>query len=73
MVAPELKLVDSFEDVNIIDDVPICKCVVFVNFAEVNGYDIVTMLVLPVNEGVTETELGIFLVDDIVEASREVG
>ena len=72
MVAPELKLVDSFEDVNIIDDVPICKCVVFVNFAEVNGYDIVTMLVLPVNEGVTETELGIFLVDDIVEASREV-
>ena len=73
MVAPEFKLVDNFEDVNVVGDVSICKCVIFVNVAEVNGYDIVTMLVLPMDEGVTGTELGIFIVDGIVEVSREVG
>ena len=73
MVVPEFKLVENFEDVNVVGDVSISKCVIFGSFAEVNGYDIVTMLVLPMDEGVTGTELAIFIVDGLGEVSREAG
>ena len=73
MVVPELKLVDNFEGVNVGYDVPIYKCVTSVNFEEATGYEIVSILLLPMDEGVTMIVLEIFILDGTLEGSKEVG
>ena len=72
MVAAEFKLVDNFEVVNVGYDVPIYKCVTFVNFEEANGYEIVSILFIPMDEGVTKTVLEIFILDGTIEGLKEV-